>query len=516
MGTYIKIKYIICYVLILVNIPTKALNQIITIPEIVSVDINQTTQKAVIKWDIDISADIDGFIIKRQIFNQTGVVDGTFNTIAVIDNKNIREYEDISTFFGEAKPYENSEYYRVTSFKYIDGAKKYSNMSKIMSSIFLFPVEFDVCSAQNTLKWNSAIGWEGASKIPYNIYNISQTQNKAILIGTTNDTTFIHKGLSSKTQYQYYIQINTDKQQAKSNDYIINSNLPENPKYLNADYASIVSENNIEVSFTVDDNKDSKTYILTRSLSKTANFENIRFFKSPISKIKYIDTVNSTITSYYYKLISLNICDNVSNNSNLAHNIILDVKIDDLNKKINNLNWTAYTTWNGALEKYNIYRSFDNNEFEFVQSTTDLSFSDDISKYTKSEFEGKPAIGQFCYYVKAIEDDTNPYDIKGVSKSNIACITQEPIFYVANVFSPNSNIEQNREFKPKLTFVSDYQMIIYNKWGEKIFETKNLSDGWNGKIKGKLVQKGVYVYYISFKNASNSIIKKYGQISLIY
>jgi len=36
-------------------------------------------------------------------------------------------------------------------------------------------------------------------------------------------------------------------------------------------------------------------------------------------------------------------------------------------------------------------------------------------------------------------------------------------------------------------------MSIYNRWGEKIFETKDLNEAWDGSYKGEIVQEGIYL-----------------------
>ena len=56
---------------------------------------------------------------------------------------------------------------------------------------------------------------------------------------------------------------------------------------------------------------------------------------------------------------------------------------------------------------------------------------------------------------------------------------------------------------------------IFNLWGEKLFETKDASIGWNGMYKGKEVNSGTYVYTLtgSFRN-DNSIFSK-GTLTII-
>ncbi|HEY9115973.1 MAG TPA: gliding motility-associated C-terminal domain-containing protein, partial [Bacteroidales bacterium] len=72
-------------------------------------------------------------------------------------------------------------------------------------------------------------------------------------------------------------------------------------------------------------------------------------------------------------------------------------------------------------------------------------------------------------------------------------------FFLPNAFSPDGD-GLNDEFKPveKYDFVKTYQLSIFNRWGQLIFETSNISHGWDGTYQGKSVEQGSYVYKITF------------------
>ena len=77
------------------------------------------------------------------------------------------------------------------------------------------------------------------------------------------------------------------------------------------------------------------------------------------------------------------------------------------------------------------------------------------------------------------------------------------IFYIPNTFTPDGD-KFNNTFKPVFTTGYDpysYNMKIYNRWGEIIFETFNTQYGWDGYYgQDPLVcQSGVYTYFITFK-----------------
>jgi gliding motility-associated-like protein len=73
---------------------------------------------------------------------------------------------------------------------------------------------------------------------------------------------------------------------------------------------------------------------------------------------------------------------------------------------------------------------------------------------------------------------------------------REAYIFVPNAFTPNDN-NKNEIFKPTGYGIRVYDMEIYNRWGEKLFETTDMDHGWDGYFKGQPVEEGVYVYKIN-------------------
>ncbi|NQU88748.1 MAG: gliding motility-associated C-terminal domain-containing protein, partial [Mariniphaga sp.] len=77
--------------------------------------------------------------------------------------------------------------------------------------------------------------------------------------------------------------------------------------------------------------------------------------------------------------------------------------------------------------------------------------------------------------------------------------------YLPNAFSPNSD-GLNDDFKAVTNSenIKFFQMLIYDRWGTLIFESKNISFGWNGTFKGKPCPQGVYVYKVEYSLSASS------------
>jgi len=72
--------------------------------------------------------------------------------------------------------------------------------------------------------------------------------------------------------------------------------------------------------------------------------------------------------------------------------------------------------------------------------------------------------------------------------------------FIPNVFTPNGD-NSNEEFYPIISKLTDnYNMMIFNRWGNLIFETHQQTGRWNGTYQGAKVPIGVYFYVISYSS----------------
>ncbi len=88
------------------------------------------------------------------------------------------------------------------------------------------------------------------------------------------------------------------------------------------------------------------------------------------------------------------------------------------------------------------------------------------------------------------------------------------LYYIPNAFSPN-NDGLNDVFYVYGKAVSNMTLVIYDRWGEKMFESKDLSFGWNGVHKGELMPSGVFVYYAEIYFENGDRVEEKGSITLL-
>jgi gliding motility-associated-like protein len=83
-----------------------------------------------------------------------------------------------------------------------------------------------------------------------------------------------------------------------------------------------------------------------------------------------------------------------------------------------------------------------------------------------------------------------------------------PAAYIPNSFTPNG--DGNNDCFRVLDFgtIKTREIIIYNRWGNLVFQTKNAAECWDGYYKGQPAEAGNYVYYIKVLNDCGEEIKK--------
>lgn len=110
---------------------------------------------------------------------------------------------------------------------------------------------------------------------------------------------------------------------------------------------------------------------------------------------------------------------------------------------------------------------------------------------------------------------TNTYGCKDTARSEVII---DPVysFYIPNAFTPN-NDGDNDIFTAVGEEIETFEMQIFNRWGELIYETSELTNGWDGTIKGsnELAMNGVYVYNIKLRDWQGLYHKYVGHVSLL-
>jgi len=120
-------------------------------------------------------------------------------------------------------------------------------------------------------------------------------------------------------------------------------------------------------------------------------------------------------------------------------------------------------------------------------------------------------------------EETGTYTVILIANNQYGCadtismeinIHPEHTLYVPNAFTPNSD-GHNDIFMAKGTHILEYEMMIFNRWGELIYTAQNLDTGWDGTFQGDQAKEDVYVYKIKYKTNEKEVLTKEGHVSLL-
>ncbi len=101
------------------------------------------------------------------------------------------------------------------------------------------------------------------------------------------------------------------------------------------------------------------------------------------------------------------------------------------------------------------------------------------------------------------------------ASTKINTINDKLVFAAPSAFSPNGDLK-NDVYKIIFTNqIKDFQMRIYNRWGEKVFESNDNTIGWDGRFKAIPQPSDIYVCYFTATSLSNEAVNKQFSISLL-
>lgn len=91
--------------------------------------------------------------------------------------------------------------------------------------------------------------------------------------------------------------------------------------------------------------------------------------------------------------------------------------------------------------------------------------------------------------------------------------------YAPTAFSPNALLEEDRVFRLYAEGVADedYRLLLFNRWGEEIFESRSPRLGWNGKMKNEnFAPSGVYTWILQYLDFTGKKHTQKGTVTLLF
>lgn len=487
-------------IVILLMYTSVVLAQDLETPVITSVEVSSDGHP-IVSWKVENPSLIDGFIIKRKIYDGQGVISGTFNNVAVVDNPYATSYTDISTSYGTmAKPNERHEVYTVASYKENDLQQVHYSLMSDEASTIMMDAQYDICSGEYQFSFNSV------DNVLYYTLNTYNGKESALMV--TKDTVITFK-FDDFEQYRSF-SIRCDAVSgAATYSPIINVTAPkvELPSKYAINYVTI--NNGVELSLSVSQSASVDAVSLIRRNVHSGEISTFDMPENVLNRYVYHDTTADTSMLYIYRIVLKDKCNNEISRSDSAYNIVLAV--DEGDGISNSLKWNMLRYWqnNGGVYSIDILRSEDAVEWhreadvspmyaEYHESLSNIVADSDLHS------------GQFYYRVLL-------YGREDTVASNTVCMQRNAVMYVPNAINPESNRDDDKIFRPRADFLSDYKLTVYDKRGAIVFQTTDVAEGWDGHDRSsKLCPRDTYVYHISFKSSNGTKIHRKGFVNLVY
>ena len=128
------------------------------------------------------------------------------------------------------------------------------------------------------------------------------------------------------------------------------------------------------------------------------------------------------------------------------------------------------------------------------------------------------------YYHFDESEDTGTYLVTLTVTSVNGCVDTaskfiriEPTYglYIPNAFTPNNDPKNEQFCISGYGVIEDnFELIIYNRWGQLVYETTNRDDCWDGKYNGKPAETGIYVYMVRYMDLRNIRHQNKGTVTI--
>ncbi len=318
---------------------------------------------------------------------------------------------------------------------------------------------------------------------------------------------------NKRNNYRYFIRaVNACGFEGPSSDTAeTGANLKPTPEIQKLRTVTVEKNKYLKLIWPESWEQDFARYFLYKSTRDNEDFKLLADFNRITDTAYYDMDVNVQEHSYCYYLIMKDTCDNYGPVGKKSCSILLKGESSPFESHVN---WTPYNFWDNGTQIYLLNRADHLNPFGIVEQVDPGS-----DKVTDDKLNTRS--GKFRYFLDAIERP-NPFINTAVnssgqfSRSNEIELIQAPVVYVPNAYSANDD-GNNDTWGIRDLFVKDFDLRVYNKWGQLIFQTHDKNVQWDGRtLDGTLAQSDVYIYLVSYSGWDNSFFTKKGNVTLLH
>ncbi|MEM6360753.1 MAG: gliding motility-associated C-terminal domain-containing protein [Bacteroidota bacterium] len=379
----------------------------------------------------------------------------------------------------------NTSYcFRIVS---IDPCAGFNTVSANSPEICNTLLDVDFLDGVNTLSWQ--VGG-ATSSFGYTRVSSTETVNRPDLTGLSFDDTDI----DCQQEYCYTLTtIYADNSTSRSLE-VCGSSFNTRPPTSIIDLSVNVDGNSINLNWPETPAEPINEYSILRGTSTSSL---VSLASSEINT--YLDEgLNTDETRYCYQISPLDECGNRNTDGVIACSMLLSGAIAADNTVT--LDWTEYEGWSQGVANYIIEKSYSNNDAPDGNSA--------LAEF--QEIDDNPAEQVIFYRIQALPLDNS---LEPVYSNTLTLIKPNNIYY-PNAFTPDGD-GTNDTFAVNGRFIVSYDLRIFNRWGEEIFNSTSPDIAWDGTREGKPLPLGAYAFKADITDQAGREITKAGSVLLI-
>lgn len=340
------------------------------------------------------------------------------------------------------------------------------------------------------------------------LYRVDPSGNTIVLAtyNAVNGATYIDRDVQNPKQrnYVYYLVVTNACGEDGPQSYLVSTtkefSFPIAVTYVTT--ATVNNDQDVEVHWAHSDEEDFGYYdVYKKKHTDKDVFEYLGSTYSRYDTVFVDKNVDVNNQSYCYALVVNDNCGHVSRMSNSGCTIVLDGTTIPFQHDVW---WNPYEEWETGVDRYVLSRSVDTG---FLRPIVTTDF-DELS-YVDTSFDY--CWGGYWYRVKAYE---NAGRYNASSQSNRIYLIQPPLLHVPNAFTPNGD-DLNEAWGIVPVFVKDYHLQVFDRWGERVYDSDNVKVDWDGSYKGLIRSNTVYIYTITFTGWDRSVHHRKGTVTIL-
>jgi gliding motility-associated-like protein len=267
---------------------------------------------------------------------------------------------------------------------------------------------------------------------------------------------------------------------------------------------TIVNDRYAEIRWGKSKEPDFKEYELYR-IPRGGKFTNVPF--AITTDTFYRDSsFNVDDRSYCYQIMVTDQCGHVSSGSNEGCNVVLGGTSKEAPDYYFDLNWMDYQGWADGVRDWTLERKDDDHSFSVIApSILVQSYHDDKLDYD---------YGGYLYRVTAHRNQLMAAE-QSYSESNWIYLIQPPEVWVPSGITRNKD-GLNDVWGTFPLFVKEYEMKVYNRYGQKIWESTYKKNQWDCQYQSNEIPDGVYAWHLIFKGWDKKTYEKVGTVTVIH